>query len=107
METTITFTTEALETIDKMETQCRLMAAYLGENDPYVVQASNSLRRSLTQMVALRPTRVMKDGEHSLYCVSDYITFGVNFHNRPPSGDKYQGLTLDVANTVGTWSINS
>jgi hypothetical protein len=95
MNKTIEFTEQAMDTIRNMGNEVRRLQYELGEDNKHFIAAASSLSLSLIQMMNLGG-KVMSDGEFSLICQNDYLTYGVNY-----TGTSYNEYD------AGTWSVNS
>jgi hypothetical protein len=103
MTKSIEFTEDAERVISAMRDRVAVIGAYFGDNSPEQAAAATSLTFALANMIRLGG-KVTKDGELSLLCWNDHITYGVNFHRkfREATEDEFDGKHL-----LGTWSVNS
>lgn len=95
MNKKIEITEQAEATINNMGNEVRRLRMQLGEDHPLTVKAATSLSLSLITMIGLGG-HIGSDGEHSLICSNDFLTYGVN----------YLG-TRNNEHGAGEWSVNS
>lgn len=106
MTKTLEITDEASKVIVNMRDKLSQARHAIGENDPMYVKMAESLAFSLITMLGLGG-RITADGDVDLYCVGEFITYGVNFHSRehPDKGMREALRGLNVV--IGEWSVNS
>lgn len=85
----MTFTPEAKIVITAMRDKCSEIGFAYGESSPEYTKTVRSLAYSITSMIGLGG-HVAADGELSLICFNEYLTYGVNF-----------------SRSDNTWSVNS
>lgn len=105
MPKTIEITDDASKVIVNMRDKLSNVRHAIGENDPMYVKMAESLAFSLTTMLGLGG-KITSDGDVELYCIGEYITYGVNFHSRKHPNDEYNEFDL-VRENLGEWSVNS
>lgn len=93
-------TDDAQKTIIAMRDHLANVRYQLGETNKDYCKMAASLAFSLAQMLNLGG-RVMKDGELSLICQNDYLTYGVNF-----TASKFRDREFPES-LLGEWSVNS
>jgi hypothetical protein len=98
-ERVLVFTDSADKTIYNMRMYVNNIGLFYGIASKQYTDASNSLMNCLAQMIHLGG-KISSDGDLDLYCVTQNITYGVNFH----SGQKSENEDAPIP---GTWSINS
>ena len=98
-ERILVFTDSADKTIYNMRMHVNNIGQYFGIGSKQYRDASISLMNCLSQMIHLGGN-IHSDGNLDLICVTDNITYGVNFHSS--TNDVDEGCPIP-----GTWSINS
>jgi hypothetical protein len=97
--TTLEFTPDAEQTVAAMWDKVCTIGGYYGEMSPEYRAAVRSFAASMKSIVGLGG-KVMKDGEYSLICHNEYITYGVNWS--PSTSEE-----IPFSGNPGTWSVNS
>ena len=101
-DTTISFSPQAVETIQRMADHVSRLGAFYGGDSPEACRAAASLARSLAAVIGLGG-RITKDSDLGLYGAS-FIAYGVVFHGTSVP-EPY--AEIDGAPMPGEWSVHS